>query len=126
MDFEISYVKDKAYFIIKTRGETTPVDIKKSLEMVFGHQNWLDGASILYDNRLEDLTKLTNHEVKMISDIFIKYNNKLSNSKVAVVMPEDLAFGFARVWEAHTEGDSTFKTRVFRGIEDACAWMEEE
>ena len=126
MDFEITYLKEKGYFIIKTSGETSPDDVEKSLKQAFDSQDWCDGTHILYDNRHEDLASLSNDEVQKISQIFTQFNDKLTNSKIALVMPKDFAFGIARMWEVHTEfNDSSFATRVFRSIDEAHGWLEE-
>ena len=105
-------------------GETSPAGIKDSLEQVFTNPEWHDGARILFDNRLEILDKLTSDGVREISNSFIQFNDKLNGSKVAVVMPEDLAYGFGRMWQIHTELGARFQTSVFRSIEEAIHWIE--
>lgn len=125
MNFEIQFIAKKKYFIIKTIGETSPAGIKDSLEQVFANPDWHDGARILFDNRLEILDKLTGDGVKAISNSFIQFNEKLNGSKVAVVMPQDLAYGFGRMWQMYTDIDAQFETSVFRDIEEAIQWIEE-
>jgi hypothetical protein len=125
MNFEIQFIGAKDYFIIKTIGETSPAGIKDSLEKVFANPGWHNGARILFDNRLEILDNLTSDGVKAISNSFIQFNEKLNGSKVAVVMPQDLAYGFGRMWQMHTDIDAQFETSVFRNIEEATRWIEE-
>jgi hypothetical protein len=57
--------------------------------------------------------------------IFIQFNDKLRHSNIALVMPKDRAFGIARMWESFTECAASFKTNVFRSIDDAFKWIEE-
>ena len=125
MDFEINFVKGKGYFIIKTSGDTTPDDVENSLRQVFNSQDWRIGTHILYDNRLENLDNLSGDEVEEISLKFTQFNDKLKHSKIALVMPRDLAFGLARMWEIHNENKASFKTYVFRSIDEAHKWIEE-
>jgi hypothetical protein len=126
MDFEISFRKETGYFLIKTSGDTTPDDVEASLLKVFTSPDWSNGKNILYDNRLENLEKLTSDDVQRISLKFTQFNDKLKNSKIAMVMPKDVAYGLARMWENYTETDATFKTNVFRSIDNALKWIEEK
>ena len=125
MDFEIIFVKEKGYFIIKTSGDTSPDDIEASLEQVLNNPEWSTGKHILYDNRLENLCNLSGGDIQRISLKFTQFNDKLQHSKIALVMPSDIAFGLARMWETFTENTASFKTNVFRTITDAFTWIEE-
>ena len=125
MDFEISFAKEKGYFIIKTSGDTTPADVEASLKQAFNSPNWSAGTHILYDNRLENLDNLSSVDVQMISLKFTQFNDQLKYSKIALVMPRDRAFGIARMWESFTECAASFKTNVFRSIDEAFKWIEE-
>ena len=124
MDFEISFKKETGYFIIKTSGDTTPDDVEASLEQVFISPDWSNGKNILYDNRLENLDKLSSDDVQRISLKFTQFNEKLRNSKIALVMPKDVAYGLARMWENYTETTATFRTSVFRSMDNALKWIE--
>ena len=46
------------------------------------------------------------------------------NTVVALVAPEDLTFGLARVWDAYVDGLS-WETMVFRSVAEAESWIEE-
>jgi hypothetical protein len=125
MDFKISFAKEKGYFIIKTSGDTTPADVEASLKQALNSPNWRTGTHILYDSRLENLDNLSSDDVQLISLKFTQFNDKLKYSKIALVMTKDSAFGIARMWENFTEITASFKTNVFRSIEDAFKWIEE-
>jgi len=125
MDFEIIFVKEKDYFIIKTSGDTTPDDVEASLKQVLNDPDWSTGTHILYDNRLENFSNLSDGDMQRISLKFTQFNNKLKRSKIAMVMPGDIAFGLARMWETYTENSASFKTNIFRKIDDAFKWIEE-
>jgi len=123
VDFEIT-LAEKRYFIITTSGDSVPSDIEASLVQTFAHPKWQDGCSILFDNRQENLGVLTSKDIRTIAAVFTKYNERLNKSKVGLIMPEDFAFGMARMWEAHIATAGSFKTHVFRSLEDAVAWIE--
>ena len=125
MEFEISFIEVKGYFLIKTSGETTPHDIERSLNEVTNHPNWTRGTDIVFDNRMEDLSKLSSDDIKDISLKFLKFNRELKGSKIALVMPEDFAYGLARMWEIHTQNVASFVSTVFRSLDDATKWVGE-
>jgi hypothetical protein len=125
MDFEIRFAKGKGYFIIKTSGDTTPADVEASLRQAFNSPDWSTGTHILYDNRLENLDNLSSDDVQMISLKFTQFNDKLKHSKIALVMPKDSAYGIGRMWENLSACTASFKTNVFRSIDDASKWLEE-
>jgi hypothetical protein len=125
MDFEVIFVKEKGYFIIKTSGDTSPDDVEASLKQVFNNPDWSTGTHILYDNRLENSGNLSGGDVQRISLKFTQFNDKLQRSKIAMVTPNDIAFGLARMWETYTENTASFKTNAFRKLDDAFKWIEE-
>ena len=45
-------------------------------------------------------------------------------SKVAIVAPDDLSFGLARMFEVYRE-DGVLQNTVFRNFEEAIAWLRE-
>ena len=125
MDFEITHVPENGYFIIKTSGDTLPEDVHSSLKQLFLHQEWEVGTHVLYDNRQENLAHLSSGDIKRISLFFTTHNEMLKRSKVALVMPKDISFGLARMWEIYTEDEASFTTHVFRCIDEARQWIEE-
>lgn len=124
MDFEITYLKEKGYFLIKTTGDTSPDEVEKILMQTFESRDWSDGARILYDGRLEGHRHLLSGEVQRMSQQVLQFNGKLANSKIALVMSNDFSFGMARMWEAYTGLAASFETCVFRSIDEASAWIE--
>ena len=126
MDFEIHFVKEKGYFFIKVIGDTSPDDIEKSLQQVFSNPDWRKGESILYDNRRENPMQIKADGVKKIADIFIHFKDQLEGSKIALVMPKDIAFGLGRMWESHVSVAESIKTNIFRSIDKAVIWVEED
>ena len=79
----------------------------------------------MYNNQKEITDKLSNKDLKEISKKFTQFNDTLSKSKIALVMPKDLAYGLARMWESQTEYDASFQIQIFRSFKDARKWIEE-
>ena len=79
----------------------------------------------LSDLRLWDFSKaeinLTSSQIEQLA----KYGKAKFSipSKVAIVAPEDLAFGLMRIYEVHREEDQA-EIKVFRSEQDAWGWLK--
>ena len=124
MDFKITYVKEKDYFLIQTTGDTCPDMIEASLKHTFNDPNWHPFVNILYDNRREKVKHLSTKDVEEISLKFVAHEDKLKQSKIGTVMTDDLSFGLGRMWEFFIGEMTELKTRVFRSVEEAKRWIE--
>lgn len=49
-----------------------------------------------------------------------------ANSRRAILVRDDLAFGFARLFQTHRELKGEGGIRVFRKLDDALAWLLEK
>jgi len=126
MNFIITHSEHKNYFLIETSGKTSINDIEKCLLQIFSDSSWKNGMHLLFDNRNEDLSELSNIEVEIIAGKFVAYNEHLKNSKIALVMCKDVSYGIGRMWEAYLSlHQAVFKTQIFRSFEDARKWIEE-
>lgn len=70
---------------------------------------------------LEEGIDLSHHDIKELalhgSDMWPAF------SKAAIVVPDDLSYGLARVHDVYRDDDST---QVFRSEMEAIAWLKEE
>jgi hypothetical protein len=127
VDFTVICCEDKGYCLIKTTGKISIQDIEKILVEIFSNSSWRVGMHLLFDNREEIFDDLSNIEVQLIAQVFTQFNEQLNNSKIALVMPKDLGYGIARMWETYTSlNERAFLTKVFRKVEEAREWIEEK
>jgi hypothetical protein len=78
------------------------------------------GMLILVDHMSIDASKLTGADVRAQAGVV-----KLGPSKVAIVVPTPLTFGYARMYEHHA-AETQLHSRVFYSRRDALAWLESE
>ena len=125
MNFTVTLSKNRDYFFIETSDKTSADDIEKFLTDIFSDSSWKNGMHLLFDNRKENLSELSNIEVEIIAGKFLQFNEYLKNSKIALVMPKDLSYGIARMWETYVSlNNASFETQVFRSVKNAREWIE--
>ena len=63
--------------------------------------------------------------VRNLATLSATMDDRHSNSKFAIVAPQDLAFGIGRMFESYRELDerSTKQVAVFRSMQPALAWL---
>ncbi len=80
-------------------------------------RSWLlDCRTIVIKNNISAAT------MAEVAQSFAALDEKRAGSKVAMVAPEDAAFGMSRMF-ALQRGDSPVETRVFREMVKALAWL---
>jgi hypothetical protein len=83
------------------------------------------GMLILVDHMSIDASKLTGADVRAQAGVVVGLSEKLGPSKVAIVVPTPLTFGYARMYEHHA-AETQLHSRVFYSRRDALAWLESE
>jgi hypothetical protein len=83
------------------------------------------GMLILVDHMSIDASKLTGADVRAQAGVVVGLSDQLGPSKVAIVVPTPLTFGYARMYEHHA-ADTQLDSRVFYSRREALAWLESE
>jgi hypothetical protein len=100
---------------------------------VFGYQRevWsrkdVEGYSELVDmTRVEKIALPSADRVKDLATLAAGMDPPHARSRMAVVAPDNLAFGLGRMFQAHRELDhrSTKEVGIFRTMEEALAFLE--
>lgn len=81
------------------------------------------GMSILVDHMSIDASRLTGADVRAQANVVVQLAEQLGPSKVAIVVPTPLTFGYARMYEHHA-AEAQLESRVFYSRRDALAWLE--
>lgn len=80
------------------------------------------GARILIDDTELDFTPLQSQDVRTVAQTVIRVDERLGNSKVAIVVPSTLAFGLVRMFEL-LAGEAKVEVSAFYNRDDAAAWL---
>jgi len=119
IDFKI--FEDFNLVVSRWDGAIKTDDVFPSYQKLFENEKWRPGF-----NEIADLRNAGMHEFK--SDGLQQLNKNISNYyegiaiNVAIIAPNDLPFGIARIYEAYAY-DSSECVKVFRKVNDALNWI---
>ncbi len=81
-------------------------------------------SNILWDLTKSDLSEIRSSDVELITNLSVKYAEKRSSGKTAIVGSDDLTFGISRMYEITKEiVKLPFETQAFRDIDKAFKWL---
>ena len=81
-------------------------------------------SNILWDLIKSDLSEIRSSDVELITNLSVKYAEKRSSGKTAIVGSDDLTFGLSRMYEITKEiVKLPFETQAFRDIDKAFKWL---
>jgi len=81
-------------------------------------------SNILWDFTKSDLSEIRSSDVELITKLSVKYAEKRSSGKTAIVGSDDLTFGISRMYEMTKEiAKLPFETKAFRDIDKAFKWL---
>jgi hypothetical protein len=125
----IDYQIDHERRLVLAKGTGTFSD-----QDVFNYQRevWSRPELAGYDE-LMDMTEVehieipTTNRLTQLAEIAARMDAPARESRFAIVAPEDLAFGLARMYQIHRslEGHSTKRVGVFRSTDEAMAFLAE-
>jgi hypothetical protein len=83
------------------------------------------GLLILVDHLSLDPTPINAADVRAQAETVLLLDERIGPSKVAIVVPTPLAFGFARMYELYTER-AQVTSKVFYSRSEALKWLESQ
>lgn len=121
----ILHAIDEAAGIVTVTGEGD-VSHKEDLacfSAVLGDPAYRAGMGLLLDYRTRK-SVATTEQVKEFVEAGAKLREALGDSRLAVVVSEEIAYGMSRMYSMLAEGES-IPTRSFRDVDEAMRWLEE-
>jgi hypothetical protein len=122
---QIDIVKDPKLQLttITVKGETTAAEISKT---ILAHNKDQVTILILWDLSQATIEKLTVDDVHGFVGTASLFTQARKGGKTAVVVPTDLGFGMARIYDSlHEVGQSPVSHMTFRDKESALNWLLE-
>jgi hypothetical protein len=116
----------KDLIMVTTDGDATVEGICAFLDDIISHPAWRPGMCILLDHRKLNLSPINQKGVEQVSDYFASISEALGNGKIALVMNKAVDFGITRSWEIITQDRTNMQIHVFRELDPARLWIEEQ
>jgi len=126
------HIDNTSQLLITTwEGEAVDIDF---IEAIKKYQKDIQSNSDYHHfNEIVDLTritgiKLTTNGIKHISSIASSSDKNRANTKLALIVSSNLAFGLARMYEAYRSMSKNInkEIRVFKNKDDAFMWINQK
>jgi hypothetical protein len=110
---------------ITTSGSATAAGLIGFVTDLISNERYRPGMSILVDHMALDASTLSAADVRALAQTVVRLDDEIGSSRVAIVVPDPLTFGFARMYELQA-ADAQVRSRVFYGRSDALTWLQEQ
>jgi hypothetical protein len=105
-------------------GRVSPREIKDAIEAVYAGEPTLNQ---LWDMTEADVEDVQTENLRAFARLVSEHGHGRRGGKTAIVSPVDLAFGLSRMYSAMADiNEQQILVRVFRSLDEANAWIEED
>jgi hypothetical protein len=126
MSVEIHVDRSKGRVTIKLAGPITMELIKSVVEGFMRHPEFHPGDDVLWDFRETTISDVSADALRdVVSFIERRLERRGADYKVALAASTDLEFGLARMYEAFADR-MPFRVMVFRDLDKAITWLDED
>ena len=125
MKYDISVDENNAQFVVRTQGPIKLEVEKLMLPEIVSHPKWNGRFNLLFDHSNSTLEHLQAIDIQQLSDLIRQYSESFGDIKIAIVLSTDLNYGLGRMWQAYTSCHVSCDMCIFRTLEDAQGWLQE-
>ncbi len=123
MEYTIEFGGDPQDVTITTFGPASADGLTGFLMALVSDPRFRPGMLILADHLSLDPRTVSAAEVRAQAHVMIGLDERIGASKVAIVVPNALAFGWARMYQLSTT-NTQVESRVFYSRSEGLAWLE--
>jgi hypothetical protein len=122
VEYRIEFEGTPQDVTITTSGPATAKGLIGFVTDLVASPRYRPGMSILVDHTALDARPLTAADIQALADAVVRLDEQIGSSRAAIVVPDSLTFGFARMYEHHAEA-AQVRSKVFYSRSDALAWL---
>jgi hypothetical protein len=122
VEYTIEFGGEPQDVTIRTSGQADAAGLIGFVTDLVADRRYYPGMAILVDHSALDATTLSAADVRALADAVLKLDDEIGASTVAIVVPNPLTYGFARMYELQAEA-AQVRSRVFYALTDALAWL---
>jgi len=123
VNYEISFREDPRLFTVTTSGVATAAGFEAFTVELLKHARWIPGTPILIDHSRAVTNQLQAEDVHQIAKSVVALAGRTGSAPLALIMPSEVAYGMARMWQQLTELDSPMQISIFRSMDEANPWL---
>jgi hypothetical protein len=120
----IQHRVDRKYGVVLAWGEGVVSDdeLLAFVQRTANDSEFRSGMHELIDLRRVDTSALSTRSLRRTAELFAAFDTGPAQGRVAIVAPEDLAYGLSRMYQAF-RGEDAVELMVFRDMIDARKWL---
>lgn len=99
-------------------------DLIEHRERMASHPHYDPSCKLLFDVRRVTEFAVTGNQIRAFADF--AQTGKPRFARMAMVVPDDLGYGLARVFRAYTGRHDDSSLKIFRDAKEAWAWLTAE
>lgn len=110
---------------ITTSGPATVDGLVGFVTDLVADRRYRPGMAILVDHTALDARPLRARDIQALADTVVRLDDQIGPSRAAIVVPNPLTFGFARMYEQEAE-TAQVRSKVFYSRNEALDWLQSE
>ena len=120
MEFQITF--DTNVAVLTTAGAASLEGFRQSIKALVDDPRFEAGMAILVDHTSLDVTPLDPSDVRAIGEYTASLGERVGPSLVAVIVPDQLTFGFVRMGESYAN-QPQLSVKVFYSRSEGVEWL---
>ena len=120
MEFQITF--DSNVATMTTTGKASLEGFRQGIKALVDDPQFKSGMPILIDHRSLDVSSLDPSDVRAIGEYTATFGNRIGPSSVAVIVPDQVTFGFVRMGESYAN-QPHLSVKVFYSLPEGVEWL---
>ena len=122
MNFNFLNRNDFVEVVDAGRPETR--DYHRFFDLLKAFAGWVPGRQLLIDDTDLDVSRMTGQDIRDAIFVTELRADVFGASRIAIYTPNDLEFGFNRMWQSWVDQVIDADIRVYRSREGALGWLD--
>ena len=122
---KIKYIDEGIGIECTILGDATLDKILKAAEEVYSEEYITKQKYQIIDFTECTSFQLSSHDMRAIVEVDLETSKSNPDIIIAIIAPQDIAFGMSRVYEAYAD-ETGFRIKVFRDKEESQLWIQNQ
>jgi len=122
---KIKYIDDGIGIELTILGDATLEKILKAAEEVYSEEYITKQKYQIIDFTKCTSFQLSSDDMRTIVEVDLETSKSNPDIIIAIIAPQDIAFGMSRVYEAYAD-ETGFRINVFRNKEESQLWIQNQ
>ncbi|MDJ0908666.1 MAG: hypothetical protein QNI99_05710 [Woeseiaceae bacterium] len=118
-----TFTNQPNFIEVTDHGRPETRDYHRFFDLLKSFAGWMPGRNLLIDDTHLDVSRMTGQDIRDAIFVTELRSEVFGSSKIAIYTPNDLEFGFNRMWQSWVDEVIDADARVCRSRDRALAWL---